>query len=115
MKKIGLALLVAAAAPSAFAVGTYTEIWNPPEARLVKPPVSGKRKPGKVSLLSRSTPKATPRQVADPVAKSPPSARAGASPTKPMTPQPTNIPRIITPEGNVLRVNHGDTPVRMIR
>ena len=115
LRFLGVCAMLLAVASTGVAGEHYVEIWNPPEARLVKPPVSGKRKPGKVSLLSRSTPKATPRQVADPVAKSPSSARVGASLTKPMTPQPTNIPRIITPEGNVLRVNYGDTPVRVIR
>jgi len=110
---VGVILLVVAS--TGVAGEHYVEIWNPPEARQVKPPVSGKPKPGKASVLSRRTPKVTPRRVADPVAKSLPGARAATSPAKPVTPQPTSIPRIMTPEGNVLRVNNGGAPVEVVR
>lgn len=104
LRFLGAGAILLATASTGLAGEHYVEIWNPPEARLMHPPANGKPKSDKASLLSRHTPKATPRRVADPVAKSVPSARAGASPTKPMTAQPTNIPRIMTPEGNVLRV-----------
>ena len=104
LRFLGAGAMLLAMASTGLAGEHYVEIWNPPEARLVLPPANRKPKSDKASLLSHHTPKATPRRVADPVAKSVPSARAGASTTKPMTPQPTNIPRIMTPEGNVLRV-----------
>lgn len=112
---LGVGVVLLAVASTGFAGEHYAEIWNPPEARLVHPPAIAKPKSDKASPFSRHTLRATPRQVADPVAKSFPSARAGASSTKSMTPRPTNIPRIITPEGNVLRVRYGDTPVSVIR
>lgn len=112
---LGVGAMLLVFASTGVAGEHYVEIWNPPEARQVKPPVSGKLKPGRASILSRRTPKVTPRRVADPVAKSLPGARAAASPTKPLTPQPTSIPRIMTPEGNVLRVNNDGAPVEVVR
>jgi hypothetical protein len=37
VRKLGLALLTAAFAPMAFGAGTYSEVWNPPEARATAP------------------------------------------------------------------------------
>jgi hypothetical protein len=92
----------------------YVEIWNPPEARM-QPTVNGKPKPGKVALLSRHTSRATPRRVADPIAKSLANKHAGNGPRKAAVPSAIDLPRIMTPEGNVLRVHDGGARVDVIQ
>jgi hypothetical protein len=83
----------------------YVEIWNPPEARMGA--AAGKCVPkthGAV-VSRRSANKVVPKRVADPLARATPSKRVPPSvEKKPAVPPPTYIPRVITPEGNVLRV-----------
>ncbi|MGF6773950.1 hypothetical protein P3T18_006464 [Paraburkholderia sp. GAS199] len=111
MKQIGLALMIAALSPVAFAAGSYTEVWNPPEARAAAP-----RRPGNLHRL------ATHRHASAHTVKFH-ARRAPASAPKLMVkqnrmqdaapstePDMSDIPRQITPEGNVLRVTtHGAT------
>lgn len=92
----------------------YVEIWNPPEARM-QPSRSSKPKPGKVAVLPHHTSNATPRRVADPVAKSVENKRAGKGPRKAAVPSATDLPRIMTPEGNVLRVSDRGALVEVVR
>lgn len=92
----------------------YVEIWNPPETRM-QPSRSNKPKPGRVAVLPRHTTNATPRRVADPVAKSLPNARAAKGPRKAAMPNATDLPRMMTPEGNVLRVHDGGAMVEVVR
>lgn len=95
----------------------YVEVWNPPEARLVKP--AGKCKPkaaGKPALLAHSMPKAAAHRVADPLTKAASVKHTGGDvPRKSVAAPAADIPRIITPEGNVLRVSGGTLPVAVIR
>lgn len=105
MKRAGLALLVATFAPAAFAAGGYSEVWNPPEARASAP-----------HRVSAAHNQATRRHVA-PHAVKVHARRAPASTTRLMArhhiqevvptnePDMSDIPRQITPEGNVLRVS----------
>ncbi|WP_176057312.1 hypothetical protein [Paraburkholderia sp. BCC1876] len=102
-------------ASTAVAGEHYIEIWNPPEARLPQPSVSGKGMAGKTPLIPHHVSRATPRRVADPVARSAPGKRVADTFKKPISPRPTDIPRIMTPEGNVLRVNYTGSPVRVLR
>lgn len=108
-------VLLLAFASAAAAGEHYVEIWNPPEARLAQPPVSGKPGAGKAPPGARHASKATPRRVADPVARSAPGKHVADSLKSATPPRPANIPRIITPEGNVLRVNDGGAPVQVLR
>ncbi|WP_341317623.1 hypothetical protein WN982_40900 [Paraburkholderia sp. IMGN_8] len=112
---LGVGAILLAAASTGVAGEHYVEIWNPPEARLVKPPVNGKPKPGKASLLSHSTSKAEPRRVTDSIAKVSPNRRMGDHLKKPMTPRATDLPRIMTPEGNVLRVTARGASAEVVR
>jgi hypothetical protein len=85
----------------------YVEVWNPPEARSkaysanhhVHKPIE--RRHMKKSAL-HTLPHATKRRVSATAASSP------SPPNEPTVRRPTfdDIPRRITPEGNVLRVSH---------
>jgi hypothetical protein len=105
VKRIGLALLTAALAPAAFAAGSYSEVWNPPEARANAPHgVSAAHKlavhrhvvPHAMKVHARRAPTSAPRLMAKQ------SKMHKTLPTG--EPDMSEIPRQITPEGNVLRV-----------
>lgn len=94
----------------------YVEIWNPPEARLAKPTAPGKSHAGKTALIAHNMAKASPHKVADPLAKATPVKHAGSDlARKSAAPSAGDLPRIITPEGNVLRVSGGTMPVSVAR
>jgi hypothetical protein len=112
-------LLVVASIASAGVAGEhYVEIWNPPEARML-PSGNSKPKQNKAALALRqpSRPVGT-RKVADPVAKTLANRaphHVDEGPRKLMAPSAADLPRIVTPEGNVLRVNDRGTAVRVVR
>lgn len=112
---IGVGAMLLAVASTGVAGEHYVEVWNPAEARQVKPPVCGKSKSGKTSLLSHSTSKAVPRRVTDSISKVSPNRHTGDSPQKPKTPRAADLPRIITPEGNVLRVTTRGASAKVLR
>lgn len=106
MKRIGLALLTAVLSPNAFAAGGYNEVWNPPEARATAPHrVSAAHKlavhrhvvPQTMKVHARRAPTSAPRLMAK-QSKMHKTLPTGA-------PDMAEIPRQITPEGNVLRVD----------
>ncbi|OAJ62821.1 hypothetical protein A6V36_20610 [Paraburkholderia ginsengiterrae] len=93
-------------APAAFAAGVYTEVWNPPEARAAAPhrvsaahklPVRRRVVPHAMKVHARRTPISAPKLVAKQrnIQKGPPA----------IEPDMSEIPRQLTPEGNVLRVD----------
>jgi hypothetical protein len=105
VKRIGLAILMATLAPSAFAAGTYTEVWNPPEARATTPRhVRAAHKfashrhavPHAIKVHARRVPTPAPSLMAKQ------QHMEEAVPAN--EPDMSDIPRQITPEGNVLRV-----------
>jgi hypothetical protein len=105
VKKIGLALLMATLAPTAFAVGTYSEVWNPPEARGTMPKhVKATRKTASHRRLIPHTLRVHARRV--PTTSSKLVAKQHNMPQAVPATEPdiSDIPRQITPEGNVLRV-----------
>jgi hypothetical protein len=114
-----VATSVAAAAPSAAAASEhYVEVWNPPEARIVQPAAAAKSraKPAKTALLARSVGKAAPRRIADRLAKPSATRHMGIDAAKKTTsPRFIDIPRIMTPEGNVLQVGTGRMAVSVVR
>ena len=91
---------------SAFATQEYKEIWNPPEARdaSLKHPAAAHRSPKHTVGVQH-------------IAK----ARAHRTPTPKLAMKPGNapdfsdIPRQITPEGNVLRVDSRNTAAEVTR
>jgi hypothetical protein len=116
VKRIGMAILVATLAPAAFAAGAYTEVWNPPEARATAPrKVTGAHKlearrhvvPHTVKVHARHTAPSAFRLVAKQtnMQKTVPAAERDMS----------EIPRQLTPEGNILRVNSRGTAPKVTR
>ncbi|CAB3741826.1 hypothetical protein LMG22037_06531 [Paraburkholderia phenoliruptrix] len=116
MKRIGLAVLMAALAPSAFAAGTYSEVWNPPEARATIPrkgsvahtlPAHRHIVPHAMKVHARRATTLAPKLMAKQshVQKSIPADK----------PDMSDIPRQITPEGNVLRVTTRGAAVEVTR
>jgi hypothetical protein len=117
LRFMGAGALLLVMASTVSAGERYIEIWNPPEARLAQPSTGCRQSSGcKPAAPSRHSPKATPRRVADAAAKSPAPRRAVAERArKQASPQAVELPRIITPEGNVLRVNDSEARVRVVR
>ncbi|RFU44828.1 hypothetical protein D0B32_26150 [Paraburkholderia sp. DHOC27] len=130
---MGVGAVLCVLASTVAASERYVEVWNPPEARLVKPSSQARQsarsaqsraRSGKPALIARGMPKAGARRVADPLAKGT-SVRHTTSEAsrKAMPPSADDIPRIITPEGNVLRVsvrganqrNAGGTAASIVR
>ena len=116
MKTAGLVVLMMAFASPAFATGVYREVWNPPEARATMP-----RRAGAARKLT------VHRHVVAHAVKVH-TRRAHASAPRLMAKQrhmpeviPTNepdtseIPRQLTPEGNVLRVDSRGISVEVTR
>jgi hypothetical protein len=106
-----------AVASTAAAGQHYVEVWNPPEARIGQPAgKSSKPKAGKTALLSRGVGKVATRRIADPLAKASAGKHAGGDGARKATsPRFIDIPRILTPEGNVLQVGTGHTSVYVVR
>ena len=109
MKKTGLAVLIMTLCTVAQASG-YVEIWNPPEARASAPrKTTMTRKSANhrhtdvraVKVHMRRRPKPTPTPTPSLVAKQ---GHATQQATPAEKPDMSEIPRQITPEGNVLRV-----------
>ncbi len=116
MKRIGLAVLMAALAPAAFAAGTYSEVWNPTESRATAPHrVSATHKlsvhrhivPHAVKVHARRGPTFAPKLMAKQ------SHMQNVAPAE--KPDMSEIPRQITPEGNVLRVSTRATAAEVTR
>lgn len=95
----------------------YVEVWNPPESRLVKPTSqNNKLHSGKPALIAHTMPKIAARRVAAPQAKAAPVKHVSSGALrKTVSPTVIDIPRIMTPEGNVLRVSGGSVPVSVVR
>ncbi|MFL9888247.1 hypothetical protein PQR66_34850 [Paraburkholderia agricolaris] len=108
-------MLLLACTSSAFAGERYIEIWNPPEARggllrgagAPKSPTHKRRVPHLVRTQAHRTP-----SIATKLAVKLGVAGAG---TRRVTPDVSEIPRLITPEGNVLRVDAHDSNVEVVR
>ncbi|REE19616.1 hypothetical protein B0G71_2718 [Paraburkholderia sp. BL27I4N3] len=108
---LGLGIMLCAAASTAMAGEHYVEAWNPPEARVGKPhcavvarrPVASRHiVPHAMKARTRTAPAPVGRLVAK-------SDRRESVPAH--APDMSEIPRQITPEGNVLRVSsRGVTP-----
>lgn len=109
----GVILLVVASA--ATAGERYIEVWNPPEARGGVSRMKPARKqsihhhavPRAVKFRARPSPASVPKVM----------AKQGKTPDELRTTEPdvTDIPRQITPEGNILRVDSRHTSVGVAR
>ncbi|MDR6392101.1 hypothetical protein AB3X82_16465 [Paraburkholderia phenoliruptrix] len=100
----------------------YVEIWNPPEARIGQPLTQPLTQPScrksncRTGHPSRHSTALTPRRVADPLANPSAHSRVRADNSKKHAdPRPAELPRIITPEGNIFRVGTRDATVSVLR
>ncbi|PMS30392.1 hypothetical protein C0Z16_15230 [Paraburkholderia rhynchosiae] len=100
---------MATLAPATFAAGTYSEVWNPPEARGTMPKhVRATRKVSSHRRVITHTVKVHARRAPTPAPKLMAKQRNMQEPVPATEPDISDIPRQITPEGNVLRVTaHG--------
>lgn len=108
MKTAGLIVLLTLLTPSAFAAGGYVEVWNPPESRMAAPHRTknashrSKHRHGPMHTVKlRSRPSSAP---AARLASRPGNSTNAHDALPARTPNMSDIPRQITPEGNVLRV-----------
>lgn len=105
LRVFGAGVLLLTFASSVWAGERYVEIWNPPEARIGAPTSKTAPKTHGATVTSRNAGKVVPRRVADPLSRSVPGKRPPVSVAKkPSVPPSLYIPRVITPEGNVLSV-----------
>ncbi|WP_232231917.1 hypothetical protein [Burkholderia sp. WSM2230] len=123
VRKLGLAsLLTAALAPAAFGAGgargpaTYSEIWNPPEARATAPHKAGNAH--KLAVRRHVVLRARPVNSRRTSATAPGLVAKQGKVLKHLPkdePDMSEIPRQITPEGNVLRVTGRAAAVQVMR
>lgn len=119
MKLLGCALLLLGVTSSAFATGGYTEIWYPPEAGGVplhratahKPVKHKHAMPRIVQARIHRMPMSTPAPT---LAMKRHTASTGVVAKAP-EPDLSDIPRQITPEGNVLRVDSRNATAEVTR
>ena len=105
LRFFGAGVFLLTIASSVLAGERYVEICNPPEARMGAPAARCAPKTHGATISSRNAGKVVPRRVADPVSRSFSGKRAPVVVAKkPSVPPSVYIPRVITPEGNVLRV-----------
>jgi hypothetical protein len=110
LRFFGAGVLLLTIASSVTAGERYVEIWNPPEAGVGAsigkcPSKSHASASTSVSVSRHSAARVVPRRIADPLPRSSLSKRTPvAAVKKPVAPPSGYIPRLITPEGNVLRV-----------
>jgi hypothetical protein len=121
VKLVGCGLLFLACTSSAVAGERYIEIWNPPEARggllqgtsASKSPAHKRRVPHLVKTRAHRTLGVPAKLAMKPgAANAVTNANAGA---RRVIPDASEIPRLITPEGNVLRVDARGSRVEVVR
>ena len=116
MRRLGLALLTVALAPTAFGAGLYSEVWNPPEARATAPRrTTALHKPAMRRHVALHGKKAFSRRKSAPASRL--VAKQGNAPRALPKNEPgmSEIPRQVTPEGNVLRVRGQAISAHVVR
>jgi hypothetical protein len=104
VRKIAQLIALMALAPSAYAAGSYVEVWNPPEAQASAPHhINAVHKAATHRHGATHAIKVHARRPSVPVARlATKTTRRENVPAH--APDMSEIPRQITPEGNVLRV-----------
>ena len=119
MKLLGCALLLLGLTSSAFATGGYKEIWNPPEAQGMPLHRTTTHKQIKHTLGVPRLVKARTLRVPMPTAAPTLAMKRRAAPigVTVKTPEPDlhDIPRQVTPEGNILRVGSRNATAEVTR
>ncbi|AXF18902.1 hypothetical protein CUJ87_31630 (plasmid) [Paraburkholderia caledonica] len=109
-------MLTAALAPTAFGAGMYSEVWNPPEARATAPHrTTALHKIAVRRHVALHAKKAYSRRTSAPESRL--AVKQGnVSGTLPKPePDMSEIPRQVTPEGNVLRVRGQALTAHVVR
>jgi hypothetical protein len=116
VRRLGLVVLTAALAPTAFGAGTYSEVWNPPEARATAP--HGATALHKLAVrrhVALHAKKVYSRHTSAPASKLV-AKQGNVTRTLPRDePDMSDIPRQVTPEGNVLRVRGHALTAHVVR
>lgn len=121
LRYLGCSAALLAFAGAAFGGERYVEVWNPPEARIaprtVNRPLHAKKvRQSNVAMANVSRNRSAAAALKDTTA-TPKETVAGSKDTATRRPvsqartehpalQPNDIPRAITPEGNILRVSY---------
>ncbi|WMY11253.1 hypothetical protein [Paraburkholderia phenoliruptrix] len=116
VRRLGLALLTAVLAPTAFGAGKYSEVWNPPEARATAPnTATALHKLAVRRHVALHAKKVNSRPTSASASKL--VAKQGNAPRTSPKDQPdmSEIPRQVTPEGNVLRVRGHALSAHVVR
>ena len=114
MRFVGCGLLLMGLASSACAGERYVEVWNPPEAQ------NGMQR-GKTASQALKHKRPMPHLVkaktysASATTKLATKPRATRDGSRHIAPDVSDIPRLITPEGNVLRVDAHDSHIEVAR
>ena len=116
MRLSGCVLLLLGFMSSAFATQEYKEIWNPPEARRpsLKHPVTA-HKPATYTHVVQRIAKTRIHRMLAPTPKLAMKQRGASPGAVAKAPDMSDIPRQITPEGNVLRVDSRNTVAEVTR
>jgi hypothetical protein len=111
MRSLLLFISLLAVSTAATATTHYVEVWNPPEARATQPRA---HKPPQLAKLQRKSAKSLPkvRNVATGTTRVAKAPKAGG-PALGQTGKRVDIPRVIGPDGQVLRVRDNTTDNRL--
>ncbi|TDN59119.1 hypothetical protein [Paraburkholderia sp. BL10I2N1] len=113
-KAIGYGLFFLALASPALASARYVEVWNPPEARGEVQPL---QPVGKAPRHRRASVHIARGQLPHRIAAAAPGPKASVAAVghRARAPRYEDIPRQVTPEGNVLRVDGHRAQARVER
>jgi len=119
MRLVGCALLLLGFSASVFSGESYREVWYPPEAGGVPPHSTTAHRAPKhkhvTSRLLKARSHRAPRSLSTPTLamkrRVPPTTTRAA----PSQPDMSDIPRQMTPEGNILRVDAHNVTRQVIR
>lgn len=109
----GTILLTLASAVSAGE--RYIEVWNPPEARGALQHTTSSHKQATRSHASARPVRFHARRAPAPLPKMVAKRSRGQDELRPTEPDALDIPRQVTPEGNILRVDSRRAYVRVVR
>lgn len=105
LRFLGAGSILLAVASAASAGERYIEVWNPPEARATSTHAAPLHKPLSRRRPVRQAVRFRARQIVAPVPKLVAKRSRPEGELRAPEPDVTDIPRQITPEGNILRVD----------
>lgn len=115
LRFLGIGTVLLTVASTVSAGERYQEVWNPPEARGAMCHVKTARKHPKHQHAAPHTVKIRSLQTSPPVAKLASKQHSSPETLRAKARDMIDIPRQITPEGNILRVNSRGASVQVTR